>query len=778
MRRNRPIHPPVRRVAALLAVAGALLLAPTASADTSRNQTPVWAPDVYGGYRSDQVVVRLAPGVAPQAAGVKFGHRTLDAAAERWGVTKVEKAYALPFGNPERAAALGLDRWYLLHVPARSNVLAMIRELNNLDQNLVELAEVNGIGGTADVPNDPSFATCWGQNNTGQSTCAGSGTADADVDAVEAWDTHTGEDSIVLGLIDSGIQNHVDLAGKILPGWNTVLNNTDVSDASCPHGTHVAGTAGAIGDNGIGVAGMSWGVKILPIKVLTGCGGTAVDCGEGIIWGADNGANVETMSLQYYDNNTFQKDACTYAWQEGVLVIAATGNGAGPTVASPANFPDCMGIGATTLNDGIAGFSNTGPETDLSAPGQDVNSLVGTNGYGCLSGTSMATPHASGTACLVWSYAPSLTNDDLKALLRDTTDDKGAPGYDTIFGTGRLNAQKMIEEANPGLGISLSGAAPKLVPPNTPVTINAKVKQGNDTLVPGSEKIFYRDGAGAFIEMALTPLGGELYEATLPGFGCDDNPEFYVQAEGQAGGVVTSPKDAPTKTFAFDIGELESSVSYTQGFNAGLPAGWTATGLWKITGLCASGTSCDGGTYAYYGLTNNCTFNNGGANNGTLTSPPIALPAIPPSGKLELQYCYRYAGEGGNPYDRASVIVNGVEVATASDAPTWTAGVADISAFAGANATLQFKFDTVDGIINDTLGWQVDGLKIVATTLTCESEECYADCDENGILDIDDFVCFQTFFAFGDDYADCDGNGVKDVDDFICFQTFFALGCP
>ncbi len=753
----------------LVAIAG------SAMADLTNNQVPqIGQPDVFGGYPTTHVMARFAPGSVPMTDKPVSASRPIQQIYAKYGVTSITPVIGYPIGDPDLAGKLGLDRWFNLNVPQGTNVRGLISELKGFNGTF-EIVELDGIGGTANTPNDPEYPVCWGQNNTGGAySCGGTGVANADVNAPQAWDLWTGGSDITLAVIDSGVTNHVDFAGKYVGGWNTVLNNnTDITDASCPHGTHCAGTAAANGNNGIGVAGMSWGAKIMAVKVLTGCGGVEQDCGEGIMWAADNGANVGTMSLQYYTGSQFFQDAVKYGHDKGMVLIAANGNNAGNIIAFPAKYPFCMGVGATTISDGIAGFSNTGPEVDVSAPGQDVWSSLNANGYACYSGTSMATPHVAGTACLLWSYNKGLSNQQVIDAIIKGVKDLGAPGFDQQFGWGRIDAFKILNENVPGLNIFVVDPVPALVAPGVPQSFKTQISVGPDTLVVGSEKLFYRTtNSGPFTQLPLQLVSTGIYNANLPAFDCGDSPEFYVQAEGASSGIKTSPFGAPGNTLKYAIGTVQTTQILNEGFNSGLPSGWSATGLWNITSSCNSGSSCNGGSFAYYGISGSCTFNNGGTNNGSLKAPAVDLLAT--GGKLE--FCYRYDGEGGSPYDRASVRVNGAEVwAAAGTTLAWTPVSVDLPV-AGAGAVIEFYFDTVDGIANDSLGFQVDGVKVTASKIVCDSA-CYADCDGSGTLNIDDFICFQTNYALGDPSADCDGSGNLNIDDFICFQTFYALGC-
>jgi subtilisin family serine protease len=421
------------KIRATLAVAFSI-----AAAGVFAQNIQIGKPDRFGGYPTDHILVRFKSGQVPamlRAGSSRTGDASVDRLSARWAVNDIQPVFPQGFGDPARAERLGLSRTYSFNVRLGADVKQMAAQYSSLRN--VEVAEIDGIGGVGFAPNDPLVGNCWGLNNTGQD----GGTADADVDAFEAWDLWRGATNFVVAICDTGLyEQHVDLVGRKIAGWNTHDNNGDTSDGF-GHGTHVAGTIGANGNNSIGVAGMDWNTKIMPVRVLSSGGsGTEAQCAAGIVYAADHGANVVSMSLQYYTGSQAFRDAVTYAWEKNVLLIAATGNNQGHIVAYPAKFPHCAGVGATTRFDTIASFSNYGPETDISAPGEDVLSLWPGNQYEYLSGTSMATPHTSGTAALVFSYDRGQTADEVLSVLTSTAEDKGTAGFDEHFGWGRLNA--------------------------------------------------------------------------------------------------------------------------------------------------------------------------------------------------------------------------------------------------------------------------------------------------------------------------------------------------
>jgi hypothetical protein len=401
-------------------------------------------PDEFGGYTTGHILVRFKRNQVPSEltiGHVQTGDSRFDRLSRKWRVGNIDTIQPTGYGDPGLADRLGLSRTFMLNVPSGTDVVAMIRDYNALPN--VEFAELDGLGGAAFTPNDPQIAECWGLNNTGQT----GGINDADIDAFEAWDKFTGGGNIILAVVDSGVSTHTEFTGKMVAGWNTNNNSNNTSDG-LGHGTHVAGTAGATGNNGIGVAGVSSGVKIMPIRVLSSGGnGTEAQCGAGMVWAADHGANICTMSLQFYTGSQTFRDNVDYAFSKGVLLIAATGNNQGNIVAFPARFANCYGVGATTNTDAIASFSNYGAECDVSAPGQDVYSTYLGNGYTTMSGTSMATPHTSGLASLIWSYDPGLTGSEVFEIIMTTADDKGPSGWDQRFGWGRINANRAILKA-------------------------------------------------------------------------------------------------------------------------------------------------------------------------------------------------------------------------------------------------------------------------------------------------------------------------------------------
>ncbi|MEO1007980.1 MAG: S8 family serine peptidase [Planctomycetota bacterium] len=405
------------------------------------------AADVVGGYRGDAVLIRLAAG-APVEVGPAM------AAA---GVTDLAPAFASQPADAALAETLGLTRLYAAQV---ADARLAVRDLAAVDGVLS--AELIGIGGIlAEIPDDTDFGLQYGLLNTGQTVLGVPGTPGADVNATEAWVLTTGSSDTVIAIVDTGVSlSHPDLQANVLPGYSAVGGTWD-DDTFISHGTHCAGIASADTNNGVGIAGVGYNCSILPVKTLGFLGtGTEADIAAGVIWAADNGADVISMSLGSPDFGSVLEATVDYAASQGVVILAATGNTPGADIFAPARYDAVIAVGATNNQDVIADFTTTGPEMDVVAPGQDVWSTWDTpiplfgpeNGYAYQSGTSMACPHVAGVVGLMLSVNPDLSRDQVRTILRDTAVDLGPAGFDETYGYGRVDALEAVIAAGGALG--------------------------------------------------------------------------------------------------------------------------------------------------------------------------------------------------------------------------------------------------------------------------------------------------------------------------------------
>jgi thermitase len=273
----------------------------------------------------------------------------------------------------------------------------------------------------------------------------------------EAWDVQMGTPDTVVAIIDSGIDmTHPDLQAKIVPASYNVLDKNNNPRDDHGHGTHCAGIAAAIADNAEGVAGVAPGVGIMSVKVFDATGrGSDATIAEGIVYAADHGAKVMSMSLGLYKRSQIIEDALQYALDKDVVLCASAGNNNAlndPEAAPhlPSTYPGVIEVAATDALDKKARFSNFGKTVAVAAPGVDIMSTLPTKGgqnaktYGKMSGTSMASPYVAGLAALVRSQFPTLKQAEVKTHIQRTADDLGDKGFDQIFGHGRVNAFKAV----------------------------------------------------------------------------------------------------------------------------------------------------------------------------------------------------------------------------------------------------------------------------------------------------------------------------------------------
>lgn len=393
-----------------------------------------------------------------------------------------------------RLSSIGVQR---LQLRRDMTVHSAIEQLYKSGQVLY--AEPNYIVRASIIPNDAQFVQQWGLRNTGQT----GGLAGADIKAAAAWDVITGTTAVIIGILDSGLDyRHADLRNNLYTnpgedpwsdpndpttgnkidddgnglvddwkGYNFFANSNDVYDDN-GHGTHVAGIAGAVGNNGQGVAGVCWQVRILPLKTLNAVGdGSVGDAIEAVEYAADRGVDILNCSWGGPDYSEALRDMMAYAGGQGMLIVAAAGNRGVNTDNSP-EYPACfdltpiLSVAASDAGDQRAvwgeeggttddcGFSctnavaavpgsNFGVKTvDLAAPGKYILSTV-PGGYAVFSGTSMSAPYVSGAAALVLARNPGFTPDQLKQRLMNTVDAVSAFNGLCVTG-GRLNLHRAV----------------------------------------------------------------------------------------------------------------------------------------------------------------------------------------------------------------------------------------------------------------------------------------------------------------------------------------------
>ena len=320
----------------------------------------------------------------------------------------------------------------------------IVYELNQSEK--VEYAEPNYPASAFDIlPNDQYYSLQYAYNN---------------INAPLAWELTVGADDIIIAVLDTGVDlDHTDLSSKILPGFDFVNNDFDPDDDH-GHGTHVSGIAAADTNNSIGIAGVSWGAKILPIKVLdeNGDGNYALLI-AGINWAISQGADIINMSLGGSDFSQALEDAVEYAYNNGVIVIASAGNDGNSSLLYPASYDTVISVASTDSSNAHSSFSNHNTAVDISAPGSWIYSTT-IDGYGYKSGTSMAAPYVSGLASLLLSlpvtdsYSGSMRSEQIWEMIRKTALDLGVSGKDDYYGYGLIQMDQALSYSCFALSLS------------------------------------------------------------------------------------------------------------------------------------------------------------------------------------------------------------------------------------------------------------------------------------------------------------------------------------
>jgi subtilisin family serine protease len=456
------------------------------------------AAQAAGEFVPGEILVKVRGGVSPQAiAGIQA-----DANAD----------------GDEHVADVGDAQLRKLHI--RGNVADALKALSG--NSSVEYAQPNYILHADLTPNDTRYGELWGMKNTGQPINAVPGKAGADISAEAAWSVTTGSPSLIVGVVDTGIDyNHPDLAANIWSnpggvggcavgthGYNAITKTCDPADDHY-HGTHCAGTIGAIGNNGLGVVGVNWNVKIMGLKFLDAAGsGTTADAIAAIDFGVQ--AKVAGQNLRVLSNSwgggAFDQalmDEINKANTNNILFVAAAGNAGTnndvtPHYPSSYNTPNMVAVAATDNSDALASFSCFGATTvHLGAPGVDILSTQPGGLYQYLSGTSMATPHVAGAAALVLAAQPTLTTAQLKSALLNNVDPIPSLSGKTVTG-GRLNVAKAV------------GGTPPPPPPPPASDFSVSASPSSQSVVQGASTTYSvtitRTSFTAAVSLSVTGL--------------------------------------------------------------------------------------------------------------------------------------------------------------------------------------------------------------------------------------------------------------------------------
>lgn len=354
--------------------------------------------------------------------------------ARLWNV--VERAQGLGRVLPRgELSKLGV---FVVEVPVEELEARRVLLLNLSGVEAVE--PERWVSATDTIPNDPGFANQYGLTA---------------IRAPQGWDLATGSSSVVIAIVDSGVDyGHTDLTGKLTAGHNFVACPN--SALPCPflpqddygHGTHAAGIAAALTNNSTGVAGVSWGAQVMPVKVLNSFGnGTYENVAAGIVWAVDHGAQVINLSLGGINPSAVLESAVLYAYSNNVLLVASSGNQSSPNVLYPARYPQVVAVGASNMSNLPASFSNYGPQVDLAAPGENIYSTWIGNSYQLRTGTSMSAPYVSGLAAVLFGYISGA--DAVRGVMEATALDIGPVGWDDYSGAGLIQMDAALVQVIP-----------------------------------------------------------------------------------------------------------------------------------------------------------------------------------------------------------------------------------------------------------------------------------------------------------------------------------------
>jgi hypothetical protein len=649
----------------------------------------------------------------------------------------------------------GPDR-YLLELPAGMDESAMGAWLGGTGD--YRFAHPDWIVYLTRDPNDPRFAEQWHH---------------ATIMSPQAWDLSVGSATVTAAFVDTGTMlGHQDLAAALEEGYNSsdrLLESAGgvVLDQH-GHGTHVAGCGAAIGDNGVGVAGVGWNLRIRGVRcVPASAGGAGSSSIEAILhgaeWAIENGAKAASCSWTGVETPAVG-DSGTYCKSVGGLLLYAADNS--NRNHSGFSWEDTIVVGATDRGDVKAGFSSYGRGVDVFTPGVDILSSVLGGGYDFYSGTSMATPVTNGLVSVMWSVAPAATPDIIQTLLYTTTDDIGAPGFDPIFSNGRVNAFNAISAAA-GTG-----------EPGAPLAINDVyvVIAGEMATLDVTANDFDLGGLDLSIDSfdATSALGGMI--SLSAGTGPEGRDELvYTAPSGSFGNdtfeyVVTNGDFTAEATVTIDVLDPDSfrtpenptltqpgmDVDYYDGAFDLLPD-FDALTPYASDVVSSINFASTMGDFITSGRAEDV---------GAVFSGYIDIP------ETGLYTLYTNSDDGSKLYLGDDEIVNNDGLHPMQEVGT------QVALQAGTHALRVDFFERGGGagVIMSIRG--LDGVKRVVTAGEFSRPvDCRVDFDGDGALTIFDFLAYQNAFDAGDPVADFDGDGSLNIFDFLAFQNEFAAGC-
>ena len=448
-------------------------------------------------YVPNEVIVKYKPGFDPKSLKTQssnFSTTSIDRAGALQDYSRI-KQFNTSLGITNTDTAITISKDSVVYTTNGSKTVDQIVSAYGGDQS-IEYIQPNYLYYILKTTNDPLYGQMWGL---------------AKINMPGAWDKTTGSNSVKAVDIDTGIDSsHPDLAANVVEekGFSFDRNGRPVPCAlgdSEGHGTHTAGTIGAVGNNSKGVTGVNWTVGIMALKVFCpGAPTTAITAA--INYAASHGAKVINMSLGGDSRDPQMADAIQSAVNSGVTVVVSAGNcGTRPSrrgcgnpprpISSdqlyPSSDPNVITVGATNNSDQLAVFSSTGSSVDVVAPGVAIASTIPGGRYGNMDGTSMSSPHVAGLVALMYALNPSIRPSEVKSILESTAVDLGTPGRDRDYGAGRIDAAAALARVSGGGGgggptPTVGSTQPTPTPSSGGTTPPpAQVTPGGPTIHPG-----------------------------------------------------------------------------------------------------------------------------------------------------------------------------------------------------------------------------------------------------------------------------------------------------
>ncbi|MBL4809102.1 MAG: S8 family serine peptidase [Phycisphaerales bacterium] len=653
------------------------------------------------------------------------------------------------------------------------------------------------------IPNDPRINLQWYHPSTR-------------IDTYGAWDFTTGSGEII-AVCDTGVdQDHPDLQGALVSGFNAVTNLSQanggiVDDTLNGHGTMVAGSAAAIGNNGVGVSGVGWNFGIMSCRVSINSGGTAFlsDILQGARWGSDNGAYVSNCSYGGAEDNATNTTGISIRSQGNLLVFSSGNSGVGNQTN---DWAKVIIVGASNSSDNYAAFSNFGVGIDCIAPGTNIQTTTRGGGYGNTTGTSFSSPITAGALMLIRSANPALSADEVEAILLNSCDDKQAVGEDNQTGNGRINVGRAIEDAifgpsavslpfadlfnDPSLALwrDLSGAvtvnSDALAEPSGPDSLNLSGTAQINTVMVRAAEFFLQTGQISFYtQHSGTEAGEDLVVeyaniagiwtplTVIPSDGVDQSEFAYHLLEVPGLAIhndfrlrFTTTSDQSDDNWFIDDVEIKffegNTVPWIDTFESGISLNFN----WESSNAAVStlGDNEPSGT-----LSANLD------NTDSMTTKSIDVTTAEP-----IVYVQFYTQHKGVEAGESLLVEYKNIIGTWAELTTIVSDGVDQSGFdlnqlelpfIAYGADLQLRLTAQGDEADDD--WFVDNIAVTMDFID-EPDPCPADINGDGVLDFFDISAFLSAFGANDPISDFNGDGAWDFFDISAFLSAFSSGCP